>query len=339
MSFNHALVYEIILHARDYSQRAFFMNSDHNKYYFFEQDAWLSAVARAEPRMARRVISRGPRNFYPIALYKYRSLASDVDMSRLRALVIDSEFYLSSRAQLNDPFDANAVPFVTEDGPARIRWARNLAKGQKVPYKDRKRFLSQMSSPAFARQRALLALNSTLDGSGLFSFAGDPRDILMWSHYSGSHTGICLRFEISRDPGTFLHALPVRYTERFPVIDWMTTSYADRTIAALLTKSPHWQYERERRIVVENGAGKFIQFQPGALTHVIYGCKTSAASIAQVRSLLAERVQAGKPPVKELYAHRSPERFSLGIFGSAAAPREWSGRATWPPPRTEPPQG
>lgn len=314
------------------------MATEHNRYHFFESDAWLSSVARADHRTARRAISRGPKNFYPNALYKYRSLASDVDISRLRTIVVDSELYLSSRAQLNDPFDASAVAIVTQHGPTRIRWARELAKRENVPYKDRKRFLAQMSSPQFAKQRALLALNYTLDNSGIFSLGGDPRDILMWSHYSSSHTGVCLRFELSQDPETFLHALPVQYSERYPLIDWITTTYADSTISALLTKSPHWRYERERRIVVENAAGKFVQFQPRALTHVIYGCKTSAASIAQVRSLVAERVQAGKPPVKELYAHRSPERFSLGIFGSPAAPRGWSGRATWPPPQTEPPQ-
>lgn len=306
----------------------------HKDYAFFSTPTGLSVFRGVDLRRTRRMISRGPENHYPIALYKYRAIATGAEIDRLRAILIDSELYLSSRSQFNDPFDARAVALVTENGPARMRWARSLATRVGVTYKQRLEFMSKMSDQQFAKARALLALNTTLDGSGIFSFAGDPRDILMWSHYGASHTGICLRFEIARDPETLLRALPVQYSEQYPVIDWITADYADRTIDALLTKSPHWRYERERRIVLDGAAGKFLPFLPGALTHVIYGCKTPLPAIATVRDLLSERARAGKPSVKELYARQSPNQFSLGIFSSPTSPPTWPGRATWAPPLT-----
>src|ERR1700729_1649096 len=48
--------------------------------------------------------------------------------------------------------------------------------------------------------------------------AGDPRNVLMWSHYAGAHFGICLQFETARDPPTLMRALRVPYVDRLKTI-------------------------------------------------------------------------------------------------------------------------
>lgn len=82
---------------------------------------------------------------------------------------------------------------------------------------------------------------------------------LMWSHYAGSHTGICLGFKFSDltwEGEGYLPLKPVQYSNVTPVA--MSKAWNDEkkgiasqitTTTFVRTKIPDWHYEREWRLI------------------------------------------------------------------------------------------
>lgn len=296
---------------------------EHKNYHFPDPDRYIKELTKLDTNQIRKLISRNGKNNYPIALYKFRP----IDNSKLRPFLLENELYLSSRKQFNDPFDATVLPVIPDSGIRRREWAKSVAKNVGATYKQRKEFIAKMHDAKVAKERILKGIETHLDSAGVFSFAGDPRDILMWSHYADSHRGVCLRFEIALDVETFLHALPVRYSDDYPVVEWMTANDGKNLINdVLLKKANHWSYEQERRFVLPEVAGRLMCYKPSALTHVIYGCNTTDAGRKEVRAMLDQREKAGHGRPIEWYAHQSPQHFTLGIFGTPTPPANWRGR-------------
>lgn len=76
---------------------------------------------------------------------------------------------------------------------------------------------------------------------GVLSFTSNEGNILMWSHYSGSHTGAAIKFKVSKESiekGVFKK---VHYLQKFEELNF----FEDRT----LVKSSDWSYENEYRVI------------------------------------------------------------------------------------------
>jgi Protein of unknown function (DUF2971) len=78
--------------------------------------------------------------------------------------------------------------------------------------------------------------------------AGDPRSVLMWSHYGGEHYGVCLQFEVSRDPMTLMRAVSVDYVDHFKRINWVGGDYHRAVGETFTSKHIQWSDEVEHRI-------------------------------------------------------------------------------------------
>jgi Protein of unknown function (DUF2971) len=59
-----------------------------------------------------------------------------------------------------------------------------------------------------------------VEHAGVYSFAGDPKGVLMWSHYADNHEGICIQFEVAQDMETIGRTVPVEYDDKYPVVNW-----------------------------------------------------------------------------------------------------------------------
>jgi len=119
---------------------------------------------------------------------------------------------------------------------------------------------------------------------------------LMWAHYAGEHTGICIGFEITE--GLKMdhpeHFLPVKYSDSLPELSGngfqtaMTMSlgvqgqvhtssfkiaFSDKTFQAAITTKPScWRYEEEWRYI-EPYPGLFEW--PGRISELTFGLKCS----------------------------------------------------------------
>jgi hypothetical protein len=139
---------------------------------------------------------------------------------------------------------------------------------------------------------------------------------LMWSHYANAHHGVCLEFSVEND--LFCGALAIEYLERYPQLD-LADDDKDAGLRALLTKSEHWRYENEFRLIAAAPGytfpgllatkDNFLQLPTGSLTAVIVGCLMQESD----RDIVGALVNGASWPVALMEAHRVPDRYELEL--------------------------
>ena len=85
----------------------------------------------------------------------------------------------------------------------------------------------------------------------LSSFSERNDSILMWTHYSQKHKGICIEYDFSNDYEIIEYLEPVYYTkQRYAITNAYGFDKINNTLRiAAFTKAKDWKYEKEWRIV------------------------------------------------------------------------------------------
>ena len=251
----------------------------------------------------------------PRFLYKFRPLVPTVEQSvdHMRAIVVQSELWLSSPGDFNDPFDMSAKYIADgnlEQRQARVR--QLLRRQQNLTWMERRRRTPKLvaTNNSELATRAQAAHYHQVKEFGVFSFAGDPRSILMWSHYGANHEGLCIQFEVARDFGTFGRAVAVDYSDEYPVVNWVT-GFEERLLPTILRKHIRWKYEFERRIAIPGNARRYLLFRPEALRAIIVGCRAKEPVVAKLHELLAERSSLRLPHPVIYSASKHDSRYRL----------------------------
>jgi hypothetical protein len=261
---------------------------------------------------------------YPRFRYKYMPLASaNIDsiqqqsrIKKLRDIILEGRFWLSSPRHFNDPFDMTAhvvIDGTTKQLRARVR--ELIEERSTSQWKKRReeegRFMALDRTELLKRLRRSFEVN--IDSTGVFAFAGTPRSGIMWSHYAEQHSGICLQFEICKDPASMVVAVPVQYDKEYPIINW-TQGMHERIAIALRRKFEDWKYEDEWRIIWPNGAGTYLPFKPAALVGVILGYKADDGAVRNLESILEERKKRGLSDVTLYRAAMHERRYAMRIW-------------------------
>ncbi len=249
-------------------------------------------------------------------LYKFRSLSpcDQTSVDRIRDVLLRSRLWLSSPLDFNDPFDMSAKFIVDATVSEKRNRLRDLLKAQGLKSKQIEKVLPGLviKPEAELAEVAQTAWHKKVASTGIYSFGGDPRSILMWSHYASNHEGLCLQFERATDPKTFLQAIPVDYNDQYPEVNWIT-DFREGLIPAMLRKHAGWRYERESRIVYIDQAHVYLPFHPEALKGIIIGCRTGENTIATLHELIAERSSFGFPPPTLYRAVQHESKYKLVI--------------------------
>jgi hypothetical protein len=149
---------------------------------------------------------------------------------------------------------------------------------------------------------------------GLLCFSRNWDNLLLWSHYGASHTGICLGFDISEgDPGANFD-IDVLYQPNLLQIHSPKDVNFDLANRLLRTKHESWSYEQEVRMFVNlsdppDAEGlNWIEFGPLlVLREIIIG--------AQCHPAVSKKVQEAAKPlgdaVKCWWAGMRPDAFLL----------------------------
>jgi DNA-binding phage protein len=255
-------------------------------------------------------------------LYKYKTFDPDDDRSieRLHDIIVQSRLWLSSPVDFNDPFDMTAHVVATSTKLARRKRMMSLAKERGIGRQERKFLLRDLRKKPVGEFETELrnAYQQSLATFGVFSFAGDPRSILMWSHYAGDHTGVCLQLERAQDFLTLSSALPVEYSSNYPEVNWVT-DFHESLGKVILRKHRGWAYEQEQRLMRPNNAHKYLQFGPDALVGVILGCRATAQHRGTIESLLNERAGLGMPSVRLYIALQHESEYRLVVVRESLA--------------------
>jgi hypothetical protein len=149
---------------------------------------------------------------------------------------------------------------------------------------------------------------------GLLCFSRNWDNILLWSHYAQSHTGICLGFDVpSKQPED--GDRDVAYQPNLlkaPRIEDLNLEFVERL---LLTKHDIWAYEQEVRLFValnnapdEKGFSWFDFGSKLELREIIVGVQPTLESVASLKQLYeryADRVELW-------WTYLKTDAFSLG---------------------------
>lgn len=203
----------------------------------------------------------------PRYLYKYKALKEYTN-----SIIANNELYFNSPANFNDPYDCN-IPIDNTSSDAID--SRDLASSFEEFNKAELR-----NNPDYVPT----VIKEHINANGICCFSKLYDSILMWSHYADYHKGICLKFDVTKDPSFFLTLLPVTYSQLLPHYNNHFCNGEEPVLQILQTKFADWSYEQEIRIVKEKNEilgnknstnPRIFKFKNEALIEIIFGTNTS----------------------------------------------------------------
>lgn len=210
-------------------------------------------------------------------LYRYRSMKN----RELEGIFTRREILLPRPIDFNDPFECRPRLSVYNSGLKRNLFIKERVR--KIIASDNRKERRELLKEYDRRLRSNPdiienAYEEFLKTTGIYCLSERNDDILMWSHYSYGHRGLCIEFDAILDTKimeTMLvgQALKVNYGEERPTVNVMEFGQPKTYQKALLTKANHWEYEQEWRVIkteLEGGPG-LRYFRPEVLTGVIFG--------------------------------------------------------------------
>jgi len=210
-------------------------------------------------------------------LYRYRPINEYLD-----DILINNRLWFSSPIDFNDPFDCN-IDMETTSSPERIKQyiSTNAPKGtsqEKIDVTIKK----ILDDPNILKELINSKSREILSKKGVVCFSKANDSLLEWAHYSDSHRGVCLTFDVMGDLTFFVTPLNVLYQKEYPIYNYLDepNNLATKLIR---TKFIDWRYEKEVRIIKNNNG--YYTFDQKCITEIIFGWKTPHEQIARIIEL------------------------------------------------------
>lgn len=213
----------------------------------------------------------------PNMLYKYRSFNEHTE-----SIFINNQLWFSSVEDFNDPFDGK----IYEKSGYNIKDIQSFFEKMDVEehYKTPMLF-HEKKKPGTLQKIAEEARFRNISACGVLSLSKCRSNILMWSHYSGFHTGFVMGFKVINSPDFFITPYEVQYLDSYPCINYIKNPIGTIN-TGISAKSVQWKYEQEYRIVKEKNVG-LHSFDPIALKEVILGARIEKDNIILMKRLLS----------------------------------------------------
>jgi len=124
-------------------------------------------------------------------------------------------------------------------------------------------------------------------------------NILMWSHYSSSHEGFCVRFNLD----VLCQELPIFHHDNVTycnelsdvLLAMMQDSHVDLAKDLLFQKSKDWKYEKEYRLILNDYSNdkkdkyREIEYPENAIDRIYFGMEAKNNNIGDLMGLLSGR--------------------------------------------------
>ena len=205
----------------------------------------------------------------PETVYKYREWDDDHHKKTLT----NRELFLASPSRFNDPFDCK-IPIaywkIAEDPDLAQTYFSQVVERHKshLGKEDKKKEVERLISEKRFKDKEYLErmekelFNELNKKFGVISLTAFRDNVVMWSHYSGSHKGFCVGFNskiLFNYSDHFGRGGAVLYVKEFLTI-LPTEESTQQLVKQMYIKSDLWAYEKEYRLTKINGADKVIQF-------------------------------------------------------------------------------
>jgi hypothetical protein len=261
----------------------------------------------------------------PDILYKYRFF--DPEGYHLK-IIEDSLLWFTSARAFNDPFDS-VLQFRFADRPPGIqmKWAINFLK-REFPHMNhkqrrqmaRERLREIKKDPDHYESFKRHSIETNYNKFGLCCLTSARDDLLMWAHYSDDHRGFCVGIdtaqllELQNSLARRSHLLDLRkviYADKMPEINFyesmMSNQGEEETIDLLCTKSAHWSYEEEFRLIYWDHTNTALSIEQDAIAEVCLGCRIQEENREKTLSLLDEKHSSAAV----FQAHKHETSFTL----------------------------
>jgi len=247
-----------------------------------------------------------------VSIYKYRPINNHTIHS-----LMYGELYFANPDRFNDPFDSvfsiklpkvfyknpiNYVDRVLLNEYERInRWeAQRYRTIVRNTYKKR----GIEDTAEYVTWLFFNTLKKSISLPGVFCASEICDSILMWTHYSNNHRGICIEYDAKKEP--FRTFKSIKYTNEYYKFNRYFFFKNNKLIEPFLRKSKHWEYEREIRIFKFEGPGVF-KYDISALRGIYFGCRCEQAEIDLVKLIM----HTIYPSINFYKAQRSKQEYKV----------------------------
>ncbi|TDP26846.1 DUF2971 domain-containing protein [Halanaerobium congolense] len=228
---------------------------------------------------------------HPKVIYKYRYFD---DEGHTLDMIKDGEIWLSSARNFNDPFDTAITHNFDElYKPIAEEWARSVVKREKPDltneeikiYASKKLTEIRNNPDEYFKKAKERIIEIQYNKFGICSFSESDNNILLWSHYTKNHAGVCIGFntevifnyanQIAEKEQELLDLVKVKYSNEYPKYSLFKSKLKEELsdiFNLLYTKSSDWSYEKEYRLIYWGKTNFGIELGSKAISEVILGC-------------------------------------------------------------------
>jgi len=221
-------------------------------------------------------------------IYRYKYL--NFDPHKSLKVITDSTTRFSMPTDFNDPFDC--FPFID---PKQVTDEALKPLLKKLPISPADR-LSQKKVLKRNLQRSIESGNYLGDFNshiGVCCLSRSATEPLMWAHYADNHRGFVVEFKIpmlgTKDQversDYFLIPHEVDYSKHRPEITLLENDERQVELS-LLTKSDHWDYEQEERVISYQRGPGVHNISPSLLCTVIAGMRMNPDHLHQLEQAI-----------------------------------------------------
>ena len=258
--------------------------------------------------------------------YKYRP-ASEFTI----ALLEKQEMKFSYAHEYNDPFDSKLSINMNNDLDGFLRKLEESSLDEVNKRIVRNKIINgEFTNDQLVSMASEIAKHTIMSSC----FAGNPKNLLLWSHYADSHKGICIgirncsstkiaaiKFNVKEccvdtndllSDGLFI-VHKVKYSDS-DIVEWNPIADPFKLFMdAHKNKAKCWEYENEHRLLVPAKAFNTtaLRFDPRFLVEVYLGCCIEADFRTKVLQALKKNYLSKGIKVKIFEMIRSQKRFAL----------------------------
>lgn len=180
-------------------------------------------------------------------VYKYRGINNELCKNNSNKIferdlktLERNQFWASDIKDLNDPCEA-----ITDTVKVK-NFLNYIGKKVRMKSQDDFKMVEENTDQVLSLE----------DKMGIYSLSKTFLDELLWAHYSNSHKGFCIEYDLDillqNDGSNNLHSYPITYSEHPPKIAYfdIILGRQEKMIQKFgFYKSKRWEYEEEHRII------------------------------------------------------------------------------------------
>lgn len=210
--------------------------------------------------------------------------------------IFEGQAYLGEANNLNDPFDC--LIYVNHETFTKhiFQMVHKI-----FPQTDRK--LLEEATKASITEKMDEYLYYMKSQFRIACFTENSDSSLMWAHYSDSHKGFCMEYDLTKLPEGYRYGiLPVIYSdERYDATRAVITQNRNLVSNPFYFKSSHWEYEKEWRMVIPESIvtdGEYYADFHEGISGIHLGLKSFDCHKEKVNKIIEENSQKGIPVYK-----------------------------------------